>query len=179
MFCAIKHNTQNPQIMKTARLLLAIALFAISASVQAQISIKVTIGNPPAWGPAESVGVRFYYLPDVEAYYDVGTSMFIYRSNGVWVKAASLPASCGTFDLYTGYKVVLKDYKGDSPYDNFEEHKKNYPHGYGKGREQKTYGTRPGNGYGDKNHQHTGSGGGDHGNGHGHGHGNGHGNDND
>lgn len=168
--------------MKTLKLLATGLFLILAGTTQAQISINVNIGNPPAWGPAESVGVRFYYMPDIEVYYDVSKSVFFYQSNGVWVHAAVLPASYH-YDLYTGYKVMLNDYHGETPYKEFEEHRKHYPKGCGKGHEQKTYGQRPGKGYGDKNHQHTGNGNGDgdgdhdngNGNGHGHGHGNGHG----
>jgi hypothetical protein len=160
--------------MKTLKLVAAGLLIILSGISQAQISINVNI-TPPSWGPAEASGVRFYYMPDIQVYYDASRSLFFYQSNGVWIHASSLPSSYH-FDLYTGYKVMLNDYDGDKPYEHFEDHCKKYPKGYNHGHEQKTYGERPGHGYGDKNHHHDGDGDGDYGNGHGHGHGHGHGN---
>ena len=164
--------------MKTLKLVTVGLLLAISCALQAQISIHVTIGAPPPWGPAASVGVRFYYLPDIEAYYDVSTSMFIYLSNGRWIYAAHLPPRYGNYNLYTGYKVVLTRYHGERPYEDFREDRREYPRGYGRGREQKAYGERHergnnGNGYHpghehENEHEYHG-----HGEGHGHGHGHG------
>ena len=39
--------------------------------LQAQFSLSVHFGPPPPWGPAGYASVRYYYLPDIEAYYDV------------------------------------------------------------------------------------------------------------
>lgn len=164
--------------MKTLKLsFIAVLFFVVSGAASAQISIKVTI-NPPDWGPSDAVGVRFYYLPDIQVYYDVEDAVFIYPSHGRWIRAAHLPASYGSFNLYTGYKVVLKDYHGERPYDNFDDDRQRYPHGYGRERRQETYGAwrkehhdhDDGHGHGDKgHHDHGEHGHGNHGNGHGHG----------
>jgi len=69
--------------MKTLNILITGALLVLTIAVQAQVSVSVNIGSPPPWGPAGYTEVRYYYLPDVEAYYDVQTSMFIYYGGGV------------------------------------------------------------------------------------------------
>jgi len=117
----------------------------LSGAVQAQVSVNVTIGSPPPWGPVGYTEVRYYYLPDVEAYYDVQSSMFIYYGGGAWIRRANLPGRYRNYDLYSGYKVVMTDYHGDTPYTHFKEHKTKYARGY-HGPEQKTFGERPGKG---------------------------------
>lgn len=133
------------KIMKTLKYLLIAIVFLSFSNSHAQVSVNVNIGTPPAWGPAGYPDVRYYYLPDLETYYDVSSSNYVYMNNGKWIRAKSLPSAYRNYDLYNEYKVVLKDYKGNSPYDNFKTHKTKYGKGY-KGKPQKTIGEKPGNG---------------------------------
>ncbi len=116
-----------------------------ASAIKAQISVNVNIGTPPQWGPVGYTEERYYYLPDVEAYYDVQTSSFIYYETNVWVHRTYLPRRYSNYDLYNGYKVVIVNYKGNSPYDNFKGHKTKYAKGY-RGPAQKTIGAKPGKG---------------------------------
>lgn len=128
--------------MKTLKLILIGIIFFISTIVNAQVSVNVTIGSPPMWGPIGYTEVRYYYLPDIEAYYDIQTSMFIYFGNGVWMHRTYLPSYYGNYDLYSGYKVVMTNYYGNTPYVHFDDYKRKYAKGY-HGRAQKTIGARP------------------------------------
>ena len=109
--------------MRTIKLLAFGLMLTLAGSMQSQLSVNVHIGTPPAWAPAGYNDVRYYYLPDVEAYYDVQTSTFIYISGNQWIRRTYLPSRYRNYDLYHGYKVVMKDYHGNSPYANFREHK--------------------------------------------------------
>ncbi|OFX34480.1 MAG: hypothetical protein A2X08_10245 [Bacteroidetes bacterium GWA2_32_17] len=131
--------------MKAIKLILLGTVLFLTSIVQAQVSVNVNIGSPPSWGPVGYTEVRYYYLPDVEAYYDVQTSMFIYFGEGVWVHRAYLPARYRDYDLYYGYKVVMPNYHGNSPYVHFKEYRMKYAKGY-HGKEQKTIGQKPGKG---------------------------------
>lgn len=124
--------------------LIAIVFFSFSTS-HAQVSVNVNIGTPPSWGPVGYPDVRYYYLPDLETYYDINTANYVYINNGKWIRAKSLPSAYRNYDLYNEYKVVLTDYRGNSPYNNFKTHKVKYGKGY-KGKPQKTIGQKPGNG---------------------------------
>lgn len=132
--------------MKTLKFILIIIgiLVLRSISAGAQISVSVNVGSQPMWGPVGYTEVRYYYLPAVEAYYDVESSMFIYYSRGVWVHRTYLPGRYRNYDLYNGYKVVMTDYRGNAPYVHFSDHKKKYYRDY-RGGSQKTIGNRPGN----------------------------------
>ncbi|MCD0471851.1 hypothetical protein [Flavobacterium sp. JAS] len=157
------------------QLFIAILFFAVSSS-HAQVSVNVNIGTPPAWGPVGYTDVRYYYLPDLEMYYDINASSYLYISNGRWLRARSLPSHYRNYDLYNEYKVVLTDYRGDRPYDNYKVHKVKYGKGY-KGKPQKTIGQKPGKGnnknYSGNNGNGNGNGNGKGNNGNGKGHGNG------
>lgn len=126
--------------MKSIKLLIAGILFFITAIAFSQVTIVV--GSPPAWGPAGYSNVQYYYLPDVESYYDVHNSRFIYYERGTWVRRATLPKRYRTYDLYNGYKVVMADYRGNAPYVHFKEYKVKYKKGY-KGPHQKSIGPKP------------------------------------
>lgn len=121
-------------------------LFTIGSTVQGQISVNVNLGKPPMWGPAGYTDTRYYYIPDVEAYYDVPSSNFIYLEKGKWVHKKYLPSQYRGYDLYNGYKVVMTDYRGNAPYEHFRDYKVKYAKGY-RGKEQKTIGIHPSQGH--------------------------------
>src|SRR3989304_5778871 len=135
--------------MKSIKSILIAAMLLLAGAASAQLSVNINIGTPPPWGPSGYNDVRFYYLPDVEAYYDVNPSMVIYYGGGVWVHNRYLPGRYRNYDLYSGYKVVISDYHGDSPYSHFKKHKTKYAKGYHHGT-QKSYGEKPGRGNSDK-----------------------------
>lgn len=128
--------------MKIFKLIIVGFLLFFAVSVQAQISVHVNLGSPPQWGPVGYSDVRYYYLPDVEAYYDIPSSMFIYYNGVTWVHRRSLPTRYRSYDLYDGYKVPMSDYRGNNPYSKFRQHKMQYARGY-RGQEQHNIGERP------------------------------------
>jgi len=131
--------------MKTLKVIIGLLVFFLAGAVQSQVSVNAKTGSPPPWGPVGYAGVRYYYLPDVEAYYDVQSSMFIYYTGGSWVHKTYLPSRYSNYDLYSGYKVVMTGYRGNTPYTHFTEYKSKYARGY-RDIAQKTIGERPGKG---------------------------------
>lgn len=140
--------------MKATKLFLLAALFMVAVNSQAQVSVNVNIGTPPVWAPAAPVAVQYYYLPDIQVYYDVPAQRYIYLRNGSWFRSAALPSRYRGYDLYHGHTVYLTDYRGHRPYEFYKVHKGKYK----------------GNGWKSNGHDN-----GNHGNGKGHGNGNGHG----
>ncbi|MCZ7024254.1 hypothetical protein, partial [Salmonella enterica] len=64
--------------MKTLKIITFGIFLFISSTIHSQVSINVNIGSPPQWGPAGYTEMEYYYLPDIEAYYDVRATQFIY-----------------------------------------------------------------------------------------------------
>lgn len=119
--------------MKTLKIVtLAMLLFFASHTMHSQVSINVNLGAQPSWGPVGYSAVNYYYIPDVQAYYDVRATQFIYLNNGNWIRSSRLPLQYRNYDLYSGYKVVLNDYKGTRPYSLYKIHKQKYYKGYSK-----------------------------------------------
>jgi hypothetical protein len=127
--------------MKTLKLIALGIVFFVTGSMHSQVSINVNIGTAPSWGPSGYSEVDYYYLPDVQAYYDIRASQFIYFGSGKWIRSRYLPRQYRNYDLYSGYKVVLNDYHGRTPYTHYKQHKVKYYKGY-KGKPQKSIGNR-------------------------------------
>ncbi len=83
------------------------ALVALSA--KAQVSVSININTQPAWGPTGVDYVEYYYLPDLDMYYNVPMHRFYYLSGNRWIYSSSLPARYRNYDLYSIHKVVMTD----------------------------------------------------------------------
>ena len=83
--------------------------FVFAASTNAQINVNINLAKQPAWGPQGYDHVDYYYLPDVDAYYSVPQKQFIYSDNNHWVFANTLPPRFGSYNLFSGYKVVINE----------------------------------------------------------------------
>jgi hypothetical protein len=122
--------------MKTLKLIAVGIIFLVSSSIQAQVSVSLNIGTAPSWGPSGYSQAEYYYLPDVQAYFDIRASQFIYFGSGKWVRSRYLPRQYRNYDLNSGYKVVLNDYHGNRPYTNFHKDRKKYYKGYRVGNQR-------------------------------------------
>lgn len=96
-----------------------------TANAQVKVGININIGDQPQWGPSGYDYAEYYYLPDIETYYYVPRRQFVYQSNGRWIFSSSLPPAYANYNLYSGYKVVLKDHDA---YNYFNDHRERYAH---------------------------------------------------
>lgn len=128
--------------MKLLKSIVIGLFFFASVSMHSQVSVNVNIGSPPAWGPVGYTEVEYYYLPDIEVYYDVPRTQYVYLNGGHWIRSKYLPRQYRSYDLYSGYKVVLNDYHGRTPYVYFKDHKVKYHKGFKGNGPQKTIGVR-------------------------------------
>ncbi|MDO7850302.1 hypothetical protein [Hymenobacter convexus] len=101
-------------------LLGALALAAAPAA-RAQVNVNINTA-PPAWGPPVPQGTQFYYIPEIDGYYDLYAQQYIVFQNGQWV---ALPALNG-YDPYAFHPVVL-DYRGRQPWVYVGAHRDRYP----------------------------------------------------
>ena len=72
--------------------------------------------------------VRYYYFPNIEAYFDNLEMVYYYKVKGQWETADELPTNYGGYSLYNKVKVTITDYDGDEPYQLLSVHKKMYPY---------------------------------------------------
>lgn len=88
-------------------LLFLASCFAYSSN--AQVGVRVNIGLQPIWGPVGYDYVNYYYIPDLDAYYDVPNQQYMFFDGGRWIAMHDLPPRYRGFDLYHSYKVVIND----------------------------------------------------------------------
>lgn len=81
------------------------------------------VDRQPAWGPTGYDYAGFYYLPDLNIYFDVDNSSFYYQSGSKWVSEKYLPEKYSKYDFYSLYKVVIND---KQPWNQNSSHKKEY-----------------------------------------------------
>jgi hypothetical protein len=84
-------------------------LTANLANAQVSIHLGLNIGAQPEWGPVGYDHAEYYYMPDIDAYYDVPAHQYVYFENNVWVHNRVLPARYH-FDKYRTYKVVVNEH---------------------------------------------------------------------
>jgi len=108
-------------ILSTAIILMAAAFNNTSAQVR--LNVNVNIGAQPDWGPVGYDHADYYYMPDIQTYYYVPTRKFIYLSGGNWIFSYNLPRAYSSYDLYTGYKVVVNEPKA---YKYYKKHQVQY-----------------------------------------------------
>lgn len=112
--------------MKKIILIMAVIAFtatAQKAAAQVRFNVNLNLSTQPDWGPAGYDHAEYYYLPDLDVYYNVPQRQFVYFNNGRWVFGASLPSRYGRYDLYNSYKVVINE---PTPYLHHEMYRTKY-----------------------------------------------------
>jgi hypothetical protein len=74
--------------------------------------------------------VRYYFYPNLDTYFDIKTSQYIFKQNGEWLKSNYLATNFRGYSLYNNFRVEISDYKGDKPYEFLKEHREKYPCDY-------------------------------------------------
>jgi hypothetical protein len=95
--------------MKKIILFAGLLFSSLAFKAQAQVSLNINIGSQPDWGPVGYDHVDYYYLPDIDAYYDVPAHRYVYYDNNAWVRRSYLPARYSNFNVYNSYKVVVNE----------------------------------------------------------------------
>ena len=99
-----------------------IGLFSIN-SVSAQVHVNVNVNTQPAWGPSGYDYARYYFMPEINVYYDINSGLYIYMNGNHWVKRHALPSRYKKYDLYRTYKVVINS---RNPWYKHSQYKKQY-----------------------------------------------------
>lgn len=112
-------------------ILFVVFLWSCTTPIEAQraeISLNI---NLPAWAPYYNNPnlVRYYYLPDIECYYDVVNREFIYMEDGEWMFGRSLPPVYAWFNLNNCFVVTL-DARVVQPWRHFHYYVSHYPRYY-------------------------------------------------
>jgi hypothetical protein len=74
-----------------------------------------------------SCDIRYYYFPNIQAYFDLKNTEYIYHDKGEWITAEELPHGYMGYSLNNKINVPIRDYNGDDIILQLEAHKKRYP----------------------------------------------------
>ncbi|MEI5983856.1 MULTISPECIES: hypothetical protein [Sphingobacterium] len=109
---------------------LFLGAFVFANPANAQINVSFNIGVQPNWGPVGYDYARYYYIPEIDVYYDVSNRYYHYYDGRRWARQRSLPGRYGHVDLYRTYKVVINDSNPwrnhRSYYDRYHRYSRNY-----------------------------------------------------
>jgi len=118
-----------------------ISLVAAPAA-QAQINVNISTAPPVVVGaPADA---QYYYVPEINGYYDVPARRYVVLRNGKWARVERI-------DGYNpaNFHPQYIEYRGDAPW-TYKSH--GNPHGIPPGQAKKMYGNGHGNGHGKGKH---------------------------
>ena len=111
--------------MKKLMLALAFMVGGLTLqTTQAQIRLSINIGIQPIWGPVGYDYVEYYYMPDIDVFYNVPTRMYYYEDRGRWRSSLYMPVRYRSYDIYTSYKVVINN--DPRPYVNIVTYRTKY-----------------------------------------------------
>ena len=113
-------------------LLICLLTYSVSYS-QGSLSKSKT---PSKIESAVNSSIRYYYYPNLQAYFDTQSNLYIFRVNKQWISAESFPENYGGYSLYNNHRVKIDDYNGDDVTELLEIHKVLYPYN-AKGRLKK------------------------------------------
>lgn len=100
-----------------------VILFSLQSNAQ-KVAISINVNShPEVHNHYEEV--EYYYYPEIEAYYDTHSSVYIYYESNNWVRSRYLPRYCRDYDVNRGYRVAI-DYHGHRPYTHFKTHRVKY-----------------------------------------------------
>jgi hypothetical protein len=103
-------------------LIAALFLSGTSSTLNAQVR-AFNLESQPIWGPTGYDYVEYYYLPDIEAYYNVPQHRYYYYNNGSWITRSYLPSRFNNYDFYNSYKVVVNE---RDPWKNHKTYRNKY-----------------------------------------------------
>ena len=104
-------------------ILLAGILAVLTEPIISQVQLNINIDSQPVWGPVGYDAVQYYYIPEIETYYNVPQKKFIFYEKGKWITSSNLPNRFKNYNLYNGYKVVINK---DRPYLYNKEYREKY-----------------------------------------------------
>lgn len=108
---------------------LILGLLILSFNAEAQVKLDTIYIRSKKVAPSTFKEVRYYYYPNLEAYFDSKISMYFYKNKetGEWIKSESLDPTIRGYSLKNGFYVMLEGFTEDNPYTLIDDHRQKYP----------------------------------------------------
>jgi len=72
--------------------------------------------------------IRYFYYPNLEAYFDTKEKVYIYKEQGEWIRKETIPADYRGYSIYNNCKEILIGLIEEShPENMIDKHKKEFP----------------------------------------------------
>lgn len=72
--------------------------------------------------------IRYYYYPNLEAYFDTKETVYIYKVEREWVRKATIPSDYRGYSIYNNRKEALIGLLEETnPEKMIDQHKKEFP----------------------------------------------------
>ena len=102
-------------LLKTAlAALFGLLVLGSAPAAQAQVRVGVQLGAP-VWGPPVGPNMQYYYIPELDAYYDLYNQSYLFFDGYNWVSSYALPPAYAGLNPYQFHPVPLA-YVGPQPW---------------------------------------------------------------
>ena len=78
--------------------------------------------------PTTNCELRYYYFPNIEAFFDTKKSVYMYSKDGNWIIGNEIPSGYRGYSIYNKASVFITDYDGDDPIQFLKLYKKQFPY---------------------------------------------------
>ena len=113
---------------------LMLLITANTAKAQVGVGLSVHIGTPPVWAPAAYAhSARYYYIPEMDCYYDAVRGGYFYNNGSSWDFSVGVPFGFHDYDV-AHFHHVFVNYYGARPYAYFGTRRYAYVQQYHGGR---------------------------------------------
>ncbi len=82
----------------------------------------------PKFNSSTNCHTRYFYYPNLEAYFDTKLNLYIYSDKGEWKTAPEIPSGYRGYSLNNRINVPITDYDEDNILQFVSTHKKKYPY---------------------------------------------------
>lgn len=84
--------------------------------------------SQPLIDPTTNCQMRYYYFPNLEAYFDTQKRIYYYKEDSEWVTDEEIPEGYRGYSLYNKVYVFISDYDDEIITQFIDIHKKKYPY---------------------------------------------------
>ncbi|MBL0012351.1 MAG: hypothetical protein IPP30_00890 [Flavobacterium sp.] len=112
--------------MKKILSTLFLMLFLVHFS-SAQKSSKKDV-SPSLIDPISNCQLRYYYYPNLEAYFDTQKRIYYFKEDSEWITDEEIPEGYRGYSLYNKVYVFITDYDDEIITQFIDIHKKKYPY---------------------------------------------------
>ena len=109
--------------MKFIYLPISLLLFSLSTNAQ-----NATTQVSGLTDKVTNCVLRYYYFPNIQAYFDTKKSIYLYNEKGKWITSKELPEGFRGYSVYNKINVLIRDYDDEDPTQFLNIHKKRYPY---------------------------------------------------